>query len=426
MANVVLSVGYCLVAVLLFVLATLTLTWMLYSWREQGTIDAELSQRRVMRSGASTDQISFSLLVPARHEEHVLATTLERMAALHHRRYEVIVIVGHDDPQTAAVAEAAAARHPGLVRVVVDYNAVKNKPRALNAALPYCRGDVVGVFDAEDIVHPDLLPAVQQRLLEDRSAAVQAGVQLMNFWSSWYAARNVLEYYFWFRSRLHFQAACGFIPLGGNTVFVRRVLLELLGGWDADCLAEDCDLGVRLSSHGFTTSVVYDPAIVTREETPATLPAFIRQRTRWNQGFLQVLFKRDWHLLPRRRQRLLAVFTLCTPFLQAFAGVLLPVSLFTIACVSMPVGLALAAYLPILPAVLTLAVEHLALMEFGRLFGPRPTIRDHLRLAVSTPVFQAVLAYAAMRAVVRLARGHTGWEKTTHLGLHLEQQEVAV
>jgi cellulose synthase/poly-beta-1,6-N-acetylglucosamine synthase-like glycosyltransferase len=410
---------YMLVVLLLLGMASSTLAWMLYAWRDDGSLP-EQHDLAFPDDGEARGRLSFSLLVPARHEEQVLGRTLDRLAGLEHDDFEILVIVGHDDPGTAAVAHAASRRHPTRVRVVVDHHEVKNKPRALNTALPQCRGDVVAVFDAEDVVHPRLLRAVERRMLADGSAALQSGVQLMNFESSWFSVHNVLEYYFWFRSRLHFQAHKGFIPLGGNTVFVRRVLLELLQGWDGDCLAEDCDLGVRLSSHGFAVSVMYDPALVTREETPATLDAFVRQRTRWNQGFLQVLFKREWRLLPRGPQRALAVYTLCTPFLQAFSGLLLPVSVLMMALAVLPAGLAVLTFLPIVPAALTLAVQHLALIEFGRLFDRRPRLRDHARLLLGTPVFQLVLSSAALRAVVRQARGHGGWEKTAHLGLHLD------
>ena len=50
--------------------------------------------------------------------------------------------------------------------------------------------------------------------------------------------------------------------------------------------------------------------MVTREETPDTLVGLLKQRTRWNQGFLQVLRKGDWRRLPDPRQRLLARYTL--------------------------------------------------------------------------------------------------------------------
>ena len=96
----------------------------------------------------------------------------------------------------------------------------KNKPKALNTALPYCSGDDRRVFDAEDQVHPALLAHVDPRSA-GRADVVQGGVQLINFQSSWYTLRNCLEYFFWFRSRLHLHAERRFIPLGGNTVFVR-------------------------------------------------------------------------------------------------------------------------------------------------------------------------------------------------------------
>src|SRR5205085_821897 len=83
--------------------------------------------------------------------------------------------------------------------------------------LPECDGDVVGVFDAEDLVAPGLLERVEQVFVARPDVdVVQGGVQLMNFRSSWWALRNCLEYYFYFHSRLHLHARKGFIPLGGN------------------------------------------------------------------------------------------------------------------------------------------------------------------------------------------------------------------
>jgi len=46
------------------------------------------------------------------------------------------------------------------------------------------------------------------------------------------------------------------VPLGGNTVFLRRDLLEQIGGWDQDCLTEDADVGIRLSTTGVPIRVL--------------------------------------------------------------------------------------------------------------------------------------------------------------------------
>jgi cellulose synthase/poly-beta-1,6-N-acetylglucosamine synthase-like glycosyltransferase len=395
----------------------ITLAVMLFAWRQDGASD---DSDGAERSGTESDAspLSFSLLVPARHEEQVLAMTLDRLAEIEHDRFEVLVIVGDDDPGTAAVANAAVARHPSCIRVVVDEHLVKSKPRALNTALPCCHGDVIGIFDAEDEVDPAILQLVERRMRADRCAALQSGVQLMNFWSRWYAVRNVLEYYFWYRSKLYFQASKGFIPLGGNTVFVYRTVLEAIGGWDGDCLAEDCDLGVRLSSRGYPISVVYDPLLVTREECPATIEAFVRQRTRWDQGYLQVLFKGEWRRL-HGPQRTFAIYTLCTPLIQAVSGLLLPFAILTIPLLSVPAGLAMLSFAPLLVLLATVVVEHLALTEFGSIFGVRPRLRHHVWLVVTTFPYHAVLAFAALRAIGRQLRGHVGWEKTAHFGLHL-------
>ena len=91
-----------------------------------------------------------------------------------------------------------------------------------------------------------------------------------------------------------------------------RVLTEKGYAVDLICLAEDCELGVRFSSAGKKVVVAYSPEMVTREETPDTVKSFVKQRTRWNQGFLQVYRKGDWKSLPTARQRWLARFTLAT------------------------------------------------------------------------------------------------------------------
>jgi hypothetical protein len=301
---------------------------------------------------------------------------------------------------------------------VVDHNLSKSKPKALNTALPHCRGDIVGIFDAEDEVHPALLLHVDHCFQDSGIDIVQGGVQLMNYRTSWFSLRNVLEYFFWYKSRLHLQAQLRFVPLGGNTVFVRTALLRTVGGWDPHCLAEDCDLGVRLSVLGARVKVAYDPGLVTREETPLTLAALVRQRTRWNQGFLQVLRKGEWRRLSSRGQRMIALWTLATPFLQALIGLTVAPFIAGMLFLKAPIVLALLTFAPALLLLTTLAVEMAALGEFCSAYGWRPSWVDYIRLSLGTPFYNSVLAFAAVRAVMREMRGVRNWEKTAHVGAH--------
>lgn len=409
------------ISLLLFAVSGSTLWWMMHAWRTPETLAATSFQ-----PPDGDCRLSFSLLVPARHEERVLEHTIRRMLESSHTDFEIIIIVGHDDPATTAVANMLAEAEPRRVRVVVDTNVPKNKPKALNTALPYCRGEIVGVFDAEDQIHPELLMHVDYAFRSTQAAVVQGGVQLVNFQSSWYSLRNCLEYFFWFRSRLHLHAEKGFIPLGGNTVFVRSDVLREVTGWDAACLAEDCDLGVRLSSRRARVVVSYDPLLVTREETPDSLYGLFKQRTRWNQGFLQVFRKKDWRMLPSQRQRWLARYTLATPFVQAFMGVLVPFGILVALLLHMPVVVALVSFLPIVPTAAILSFEIIGLYDFGRQYQFRVGLRHYVKLVIGSPFYQLMLAGAAMRAVWRESRGHRNWELTAHVGAHLPTGQAVV
>ena len=434
----------------MLVVATTTLAFQLYKWWRPEHNDAH-------RYGQPDEpRLPGVILVPMRHEEAVAGQTLDRLAGLNHPNYRVVAIVDHpDDPGTAAIANAKAREHPGrlLVCRYPEDTATHNKPIALNAALrmldrtgvPY---EWVGVADAEDLFHQDLLRMVDHRFRATGAGIVQCGVQLMNFgsdrnalplppgrlarvrqwWrahtSAWWRASNVLEYFKWFQSRLKLQAVVGVMPLGGNTVFFRRAFLDALrrrdgAAWDERCLTEDAKIGITASVLGYRVDVVYLDELVTREETPPTLGAFVRQRVRWMQGFMQVFAEGEWLRLPTLTQRVLAVYVLGFQFFQAFAGVLAPVALALAVVHKAPVLLTLLATVPLGMGVLNVLLDVVLLAQFGRAFGEKVRLRDYAGLVVGAYPFQVVLSVAAVWALARFALNRGNWVKTAHQGTHL-------
>jgi cellulose synthase/poly-beta-1,6-N-acetylglucosamine synthase-like glycosyltransferase len=208
------------------------------------------------------------------------------------------------------------------------------------------------------------------------------------------------------------------VPLGGNTVFVKRDLLQQLGGWDQTCLTEDADIGIRLSAMGVPIRVMYEDAHVTREETPPTVQHFVRQRTRWNQGFLQVLLKGDWLQLPTRTQRVMALYTLGFPMFQALMLLYVPISIWSILSAKVAVLVAMISALPMYMLVIQLGICAVGLYEFTTVHGIRPSRTAVLHLAAAYMPYQWLLGYAALRAVWRQVRGVNTWEKTAHTGAH--------
>jgi hypothetical protein len=146
----------------------------------------------------------------------------------------------------------------------------------------------------------------------------------------------------------------------------------------------------------------------------------VKQRTRWNQGYLQTLAKGYWRRLPFR-QRALGVYTLAMPYLMAVVWLTIPIAIGTAVFVKAPVPITLISFLPAIPMLCMLAVEVAALGDFCKAYGERASARDYARLILGLLVYQSVLAFAAVRAVVREARGDRSWEKTEHLGLHLAE-----
>ncbi len=399
---------------------------MLYAWEDEETL-----QKNRVPTTFEPARHRFTLLLPARHEEAVIQETIQRMVELNYPRELVQVLVVIEGSDHGTIAEVNTKlnqlREQGIehVQLLTFSDPPINKPHGLNVGLRAATGDVVTIFDAEDEPHADILNVVNTVMVREQAQVVQCGVQLMNYADRWFSALNVLEYLFWFKSRMHYHATVGMVPLGGNTVFFRRKLLEQAGGWDQQCLTEDADIGIRLSMQGVRTRVIYDHRYVTREETPTTVGEFVKQRTRWNQGFLQILGKGDWLRLPTWSQRLLALYTLGFPLIQASTVIYLPISLWLMFFGKLPILLALISSLPVYVLFVQIIISLVGLAEFTALHRARPALLAQAWMLVTYMPYQWLLGFAALRAVWRQIRGLNNWEKTRHIGAHRVGQFAA-
>jgi len=405
-----------ILSLLLAVQGIITLYLMLYTWMRPERLEEARSPKNF-----AAPMLKFTALLPARHEQAVIAHTIDRVCSTSYPKelIEVVVICEASDTETIAEASRAARKITDTsVRVVTFDDGPINKPHGLNVGLRASTFEIVTIFDAEDDVHPEIFDVVNTIMLVEDAGIVQAGVQLMDFRSSWYAPHNVLEYFFWFKSRLHFHARVGSVPLGGNTVFMKRCLIDEAGGWDENCLTEDADIGMRMSALGERIAITYDHEHATREETPPSIGNFIRQRTRWNQGFLQVVRNGDWRQLGTRNQRILAAYTLLYPIVQAALAILWLPALITALTLKAPIIIALLSLTPFYFLAFKYVVDLVGLSEFCRSFGFRLTPKDVMVFTLGFLPYQMLLNLSALRAVVRHIQGTSNWEKTAHTGAH--------
>jgi cellulose synthase/poly-beta-1,6-N-acetylglucosamine synthase-like glycosyltransferase/GT2 family glycosyltransferase len=416
--NLALAAFLAITSIALFLQASLEAWRMLYSYREPESVD-KLRYPAPIYDGKER----FCIIVPARHESETLAHTLHLLARQTYPNIKIYAVVCSDDRETLAVANEAAETEERVELVVypLKRGAKPSKPLQLNYVferIKWKRFTIVTVFDAEDTVHPELLAHVAAAFRDPNLDIVQGGVQLMNHQSSWYSLHNVLEYYRWFNSAMAYNAAKEFMPLGGNTVFIRYGMLRKAGGWPTT-LTEDCALGVLLSTrYQARTAVYYDPRLATQEETPNTLTGLFKQRVRWNQGFFHEWRKGLWLDMPGFWQRMLAGYVLLSALLLAIISIFMVISLLAILFLKAPVLMAMLMYLPLIPVALLTFLNAVFLHDFGKAFSRKVTVRQYATLLITQPLYQIVLNTAALWAVVRELRGDTTWYKTPHTGLH--------
>ncbi len=365
--------------------------------------------------------VGFSVLLPVYHEEEVIGETLRKLSLANYPKQliELLVIVrDHDTDTIAAAKQSIKDNNITNAKVLIYSGDTPGKPPQLNAGLQAARKKIVTIFDAEDDVSPDLFGAVNTIYVRDQPDVVQCGVQLMDYNGRWYSLLNVLEYFFWFRSNMHFYARIGVMPLGGNTVFFKRRQVNKIGGWDETLLTEDADIGIRLSVAGKKTQVMYDPRLVTKEETPPSTEQFIKQRTRWVQGFLQLVKKGEWRKLTNKKQFALIMYVLGAPVFQALIVVLTPLLIIMGIFVDVPAYISLLSYAPLAILVCLLGAMLVGLNEFSREQKLHIKWYWYVYLLLSFPIYQLLLGISSARATRRHLQGASDWEKTKHTGGH--------
>ena len=91
------------------------------------------------------------------------------------------------------------------------------------------------------------------------------------------------------------RAVDGTAELRGNGMFVRRLALEAVGGWNPHALTEDLELSTRLSIAGLHVTLAPEAGV--DEEAVETLGALWHQRLRWAEGSLRRLMEHGPRLL---------------------------------------------------------------------------------------------------------------------------------
>ncbi|MEE3853151.1 glycosyltransferase [Gordonia sp. LSe1-13] len=372
------------------------------------------------RSIPDDDLPPYTVLVPAYGEPEVVGDLIAAMESLEYPRekLQVLLLLEEDDEPTIAAAREVGEND--LVTVVLVPPAQpRTKPKACNYGLHFATGDIVTIFDAEDLPDPlQLRRAVAAfRQEDDRVVCVQCALNFHNprdnTLTEWFTA----DYGIWFGYLLPgLMVSRAPIPLGGTSNHFRRDILDDIGAWDPFNVTEDADLGVRIADHGYRTAVLDS---LTLEEANVDPINWVRQRSRWYKGYMQT-----WLVHMRRPVQLWRILgpVAWYRFTLLIAGTPL------IACMNMVFWLIMVIWIAGQPAVFhdlfPGPIYYLSLISliFGNgaaIYMNLVAIREDGRSplmwsALMIPAYWVMMSVAAIKGMWQMLFNPSYWEKTFH------------
>ena len=301
--------------VISFILLSILLFWTVYNG---SIIYVGVRSRRKLAVAyvENTEVPKFSIIVPTKDEELVISRCLTGLLDLDYPKdkMEIIVVDGNSTDETRNICSGFVQKYGDIIKVINEEES-KGKPAALNLAMHYVTGEIVGVFDADSVPEKDVLRKVASRFIDKQVMAVQGRTTSLNEKNNILTRVISSEEKAWFQALLsgreHLQL---FIPLNGSCQFIRRNILEEMSGWDENSLTEDVELALRLVEKKHL--IKYAAEVCSRQETPNGLRDLVKQRVRWYRGYMETAFKYGRLLDSLNKKTVDAEISMAGPFMM--------------------------------------------------------------------------------------------------------------
>ena len=300
------------------VISIILLSFLLFWTAYNGSIIyVGIKNRRKQKTvNYTNEEPKFSIIVPTKDEEVVIGRCLNSLLDLDYPKdkLEIIVVDGNSADNTCKVCSDFAAKYPGTFRIVSEKKS-NGKPAALNTAMEYVTGEIVGTFDADSVPEKDVLRKVASYFADKQLMAVQGRTTSLN------EKKNILTRVISVEEKAWFQALLSgkekmqlFVPLNGSCQFIRRTVLEELGGWDEASLTEDVELALRLVEKKY--QIKYAQDVCCGQESPNNLSDLFKQRVRWYRGNMETAVKYGRLLNSLNKRTVDAEISMAGPFMM--------------------------------------------------------------------------------------------------------------
>ena len=264
-------------------------------------------------NGANRNLPSFSIIIPAKNEGKVIGRLLASLTKINYPKdkYEVIIIEDGSKDDTFDVCTKFALENQNFK--ILQRTTSNGKPSALNYGIKHAKGELIAVFDADNVPSNDALLNVAKYFDDTKVAAVQGRTMSINSRENMLTQFISYEEAVWCEAYLRGKDCLGlFVHLKGSCQFIRKNVLEKLSGFDEHILSEDMEFSAKLAEHKYT--IRYGGDVLAWQESPSTLKTLFKQRTRWFRGTMDVAVKYGKLMTIPSWRNLDAEVTLIGPF----------------------------------------------------------------------------------------------------------------
>jgi cellulose synthase/poly-beta-1,6-N-acetylglucosamine synthase-like glycosyltransferase len=280
MGDIIMDISAFLFAILFFFLLFGFITTMISLYRKKTYPDYEPD---------------VSIVIPAYNEEKNIAECLNSIFNLDYpsRKMEVIVVDDGSTDSTPKILRSYCLKYKNLKAINGKH---EGKSESLNLGIKCAKHDLVMTLDADTVVRRDSLKALIKPFSKPEIGATNGTCFVKNS-NSLLGMFQRIEYHYNNLLRKGFSTIFdNGIWFFGAFACYRKSLLEQMGYFKKDTMAEDFDTALEMYSLGFNTINV--ETAIGKTVVPSTFRDLINQRVRWWLGVIQALYKHR-HLFRR-------------------------------------------------------------------------------------------------------------------------------